>query len=122
VILADTGIWIDYFRGRNAKMRKLLEDGEIAMHPFVLAEIALGPLHDRHKTLAGMGALWEVKVARLSEVRRMIEYHALYSRGIGLIDAHLVASCLITSGTELWTPDISLRNVAQSLRIHAQLS
>jgi hypothetical protein len=69
-----------------------------------------------------MGALWEVKVARLSEVRRMIEYHALYSRGIGLIDAHLIASCLITSGTELWTPDISLRNVAQSLRIHAQLS
>ena len=24
MILADTGIWIDYFRGRNAKMRKLL--------------------------------------------------------------------------------------------------
>jgi predicted nucleic acid-binding protein len=122
VILADTGIWIDYFRGRNAKMRKLLEDGQIAMHPFVVAEIALGSLHDRRKTLAEMGALWEVKVARLTEVRRMIESHALYSRGIGLIDAHLIASCLITQGTQLWTRDVSLQNVAKSLGIHAELS
>jgi predicted nucleic acid-binding protein len=122
VILADTGIWIDYFRGRNAKMRKLLEDGQIAMHPFVLAEIALGSLHDRRKTLAEMGALWEVKVARLTEVRRMIESHAIYSRGIGLIDVHLIASCLITQGTELWTRDSSLEKVATSLGIHANLS
>jgi predicted nucleic acid-binding protein len=122
VILADTGIWIDYFRGRNAKMRKLLEDGQIAMHPFVLAEIALGSLHDRRKTLTEMGALWEVKVARLTEVRRMIESHAIYSRGIGLIDVHLIASCLITQGTELWTRDSSLEKVATSLGIHANLS
>lgn len=122
MILADTGIWIDYFRGRNDKMRRLLEDGQIAMHPFVVAEIALGSLHNRGKTLAEMGALWEVKVARLTEVRRMIESHALYSRGIGLIDAHLIASCLITQGTELWTRDISLQKVAKSLGIHPQLS
>jgi predicted nucleic acid-binding protein len=122
VILADTGIWIDYFRGRNAKMRRLLEDGQIAMHPFVVAEIAFGSLENRRKTLAEMGALWEVNVARLTEVRRMIESHALYSRGIGLIDAHLIASCLITQGTELWTRDISLHKVAKSLGIHAQLS
>jgi predicted nucleic acid-binding protein len=122
VILADTRIWIDYFRGPHAKMRRLLEDGQIAMHPFVLAEIALGSLHNRRKTLAEMGALWEVHVARLTEVRRMIESHALYSRGIGLIDAHLIASCLITPGTELWTRDTSLQKVARLLGIHANLS
>jgi hypothetical protein len=121
VILADTGIWIDYFRGGNARMRKMLEEGQIAMHPFVAAEIALGSLHDRRKTLAEMGALWEVKVARLSEVRRMIESHRLYSRGIGLIDAHLIASCLITPGTELWTRDISLQKVARALGVHGKL-
>ena len=122
MILADTGIWIDYFRGRNAKMRKLLEDGQIAMHPFVVAEIALGSPHGRRKTLAEMGALWEVKVARLTEVRRMIESHALYSRGIGLVDAHLIASCLITPGTELWSRDVSLEKIARSLGVHAHLS
>ena len=122
MILADTGIWIDYFRGRNAKMRKLLEDGQIATHAFIVAEIALGSLHNRRKTLSEMEALWEVKVARLTEVRRMIEAHALYSKGIGLIDAHLIASCMITHGTQLWTRDVSLQNVAKSLGIHAELS
>jgi predicted nucleic acid-binding protein len=122
VILADTGIWIDYFRGRNAKMRKLLEDGQIATHPFIVAEIALGSLHDRRKTLSEMEALWEVKVARLTEVRRMIESHALYSRGVGLIDAHLIASCLLTQGTQLWTRDIALQKVARPLGIAANLS
>jgi predicted nucleic acid-binding protein len=122
VILADTGIWIEYFRGRHSKMPELLADGQIAMHPFVLAEIALGSPRDRRKTLAEMGALWEVKVARLTEIQRMIESHALYSRGIGLIDAHLIASCLITQGTQLWTQDISLQKVARSLDIHANIS
>jgi predicted nucleic acid-binding protein len=122
VILADTGIWIDYFRGRNTKMRKLLEDGQIATHPFIVAEIALGSLRDRRKTLSEMEALWEVKVARLTEVRRMIESHALYSRGVGLIDAHLIASCLLTQGTQLWTRDIALQKVARPLGIAANLS
>jgi len=122
VILADTGIWIDYFRGRNAKMRRLLEDGQIATHPFIVAEIALGSLHDRRKTLSEMDALWEVKVARLTEVRRLIESHALYSKGVGLIDVHLIASCMITHGTQLWTRDIALRKVATPLGIHADLS
>jgi predicted nucleic acid-binding protein len=122
MILADTGIWIDYFRRRDAKMRKLLEDGQVATHPFIVAEIALGSLHDRRKTLSEMEALWEVKVARLAEVRRLIEVHALYSKGVGLIDAHLIASCLLTPGTQLWTRDFSLQKIAKSLGIHAELS
>jgi hypothetical protein len=122
MILADTGIWIDYFRRRDAKMRKLLADGQVATHPFIVAEIALGSLHDRRKTLSEMEALWEVKVARLAEVRRLIEVHALYSRGIGLIDVHLIASCLLTQGTQLWTRDFSLQKIAKSLGIHAELS
>jgi predicted nucleic acid-binding protein len=122
VILADTGIWIDFFRGRNAKMRKLLDDGQIAMHPFVVAEIALGSLHDRRKTLTEMGALWEAEVARLTEVRRMIEAHSLYSKGIGLIGAHLIASCFLTHGMRLWTRDIALHKVARSLGIHVDFS
>ena len=35
-----------------------------------------------------MEALLEVRVAQLSEVRHLIEAHTLYSKGIGLTDAH----------------------------------
>lgn len=57
----------------------------------------------------------------MSEVRRMIEAHSLFRRGIGLEDAHLVASTLITSHTVLWSRDKRLRSVAASLGIGAKI-
>jgi hypothetical protein len=45
----------------------------------------------------------------------------LYAKGIGLIDAHLIASSLITPRTKLWTRDNALRGVAQTLGIDAGL-
>ncbi len=121
MILADTSIWVDHFRGRNPEMEKRLRRGQIAMHPFIVAELALGPLHDRRKKLDDMEALLEVKVAQLNEVRHMIEAHALYSKGIGLTDAHLIASCLMTPGTQLWTRDGALEKTARTLGIAVNL-
>lgn len=121
MILADTVVWIDLLRGRNPVMRALLQAGQIAMHPLIVAELALGSLSNRGKTLADLDSLATVKVAHLAEVRGMIEAHKLYSRGIGLTDAHLVASCLLSPGTKLWTRDTALRRVAASLGIDAQL-
>lgn len=117
MILADTSIWVDYLRGRNPEMGKRLLAGEIAMHPFIVAEIALGSLHDRRRKLKDLGSLLQVTVAKLSEVRHMIEAHALYAKGIGLTDAHLIASCLMTPGTQLWTRDGALERTARGLGI-----
>jgi predicted nucleic acid-binding protein len=121
MILADTSIWVDHFRRANTEMEKRLTQGQIVMHPFIVAELALGSLHDRRKKLDDMEALLEVKVAQLNEVRHMIEAHALYSRGIGLTDAHLIASCLITPGTQLWTRDGALEKTAKALGIAVHL-
>ena len=121
MILADTSIWIDFFRMGNPEMQRLLRNEEIVTHPFVVAELALGSLRDRAKTLAELDRLPQVQVAHGNEVRSMIESHSLYSRGIGFTDAHLIASCLITPGTQLWTRDVRLRAVAETLRIHATL-
>lgn len=122
MILADTAVWIDLWRGRNPEMQKQLISEQIAMHPFILAELALGSLHDRSRTLAYLEGLTQVRVAHLSEVRRLIEAHSLNGRGIGLTDAHLIASTLITPSTQLWTRDKRLRGVAEALGIHANLS
>ncbi len=91
------------------------------MNPMIVAELGLGSLRQRAKTLAELDGLLEVKVAQLSEVRRMIEAHRLYAKGIRLIDAHLVASCLITPGTQLWTRDTALKGVAKTVGIDAGL-
>ncbi len=99
-------------------MATSLSHGQIVMHPFVVAEIALGSMRHRRQRLDELEALLEVEVAQLSEVRHMVEERALYSMGIGLIDAHLLASCLMTPGTKLWTLDAALEKAAKTLGIH----
>jgi predicted nucleic acid-binding protein len=117
VILVDTSIWVDHLRASNAQMVSLLNRGKIAMHPFIVEEIALGSLKNRQQKLGAMDSLRKVKVAQMIEVRSMIEAHALYSKGIGLTDAHLIAACLLTPGTQLWTRDRNLETVANALGI-----
>jgi predicted nucleic acid-binding protein len=121
MILADTSIWVDHLRDRNPEMEKYLSRGQILMHPFIVAELSLGSLRNRQNTLGDLESLLETKVAALNEVRHMIEAHTLYSKGIGLTDAHLIASCLITPGTQLWTRDIAMKKVSAALGILVDL-
>ena len=121
MILADTSIWIDFLRGRQPQMQAMLQSGRVLMHPFVIAEISLGSLKHRKRTFALMESILQVKVAELGEIRHMIEAYSLYSKGIGLTDAHLIASCLLTPGTLLWTRDAKLEHIAVTLGIQAIL-
>lgn len=122
MILADTSIWIDHFRSGNKELRKHLNEGQIVIHPSIIAKLALGSLRERDRTLALLDLLPQVRVAQLSEVRRMIEARRLYSLGIGLTDAHLIASAFLNSSTLLWTRDKRLRKAAEALGIHASLA
>ena len=121
MILADTSVWIDHLRSGNKDLRWHLDQRQIVIHPFVIAELALGSLKERTKTLALLDLLPQVRVARLNELRLTIEARRLYNLGIGLTDAHLIASVLIDSPTLLWTRDKRLRQVAENIGIHANL-
>jgi predicted nucleic acid-binding protein len=121
LILADTSVWIDHLRSGSKDLRRHLDQGQIVIHPFIIAELALGSLKDRAQTLALLDLLPKVRVARTSELRLLIEARRLYNLGIGLTDAHLIASVLIDAPTLLWTRDKRLRKVANGLSIHATL-
>ncbi len=122
MILADTSVWIDHLRSGDKELGTQLSQGRIVIHPFVIAELALGSLRKRTETLALLERLPQTRVAGLSEVRSMIEARRLYGLGIGLIDAHLVASVFINPPALLWTRDKRLRKVAAALGIHASLT
>lgn len=122
MILADTSIWVDYFRKGDAELARRLDAGNVAMHPYVLIELMLGHVPNRGENLAYLELLPITKVANEEEVRRMIATHSLFSRGIGFVDTHLIASALITPDTLLWSRDKQLRDVARELGVGAGLA
>src|SRR6202040_2675686 len=57
MILADTSVWMQFFRAGDSELETLLEEGRIAMHDFVLGELACGNLRDRSRTIADLRLL-----------------------------------------------------------------
>ena len=117
MILADTSIWIDHLRKGDEQLRELLLGDSILCHPVIVAEIALGSLKARNEVLGLMDNLPMLAEAQIAETRFMIEDRRLFSRGIGLVDAALVAACLIVPGTHIWTRDQRLAAVAKEVGI-----
>ena len=111
MILVDTSVWIDHLRVGNERLRALLQNDQVLCHPFIIGELACGNLHNRNEVLHLLEALPSVPVADHSEVLHLINTHRLYGQGLGWIDAHLLASALLT-GCELWTSDRLLHTLA----------
>jgi predicted nucleic acid-binding protein len=111
MMLADTSVWIEHFRRGHAGLRKLLEEGEIVMHPLVYGELACGNLPDRTRTLSLLASLPHVVLADDASVLQAIDLRKWSGRGIGWIDAHLLTSALLMQ-TPLWTLDRKLRGLA----------
>jgi predicted nucleic acid-binding protein len=119
VIVIDSSIWIDHLNHGDPIVLKLLSDEAALMHPFVLGEIALSFLQHRRTVLAELGKLPSPAIADDHEVINMVETKRIFGSGIGYVDAHLIAACLLTSGTYLWTRDRRLADVAARLGIDA---
>jgi len=115
-VLADTSVWVDLWRHGNPRFARLLEQDRVVVHPFVLGEIALGALTPRAEVLEHLGALETPRLAEHDEVLALIERVPLWGRGIGWVDAHLLASALLDR-LRLWTLDRRLSRVARELRL-----
>jgi predicted nucleic acid-binding protein len=115
VILVDTSVWIDHFRTGSATLERLLGNGAVVGHPWVTGELALGNLTRRDEILRLLSALPQATRARSNEVLGLIAQEALYGRGIGYVDAHLLAAARLTADTRLWTRDRRLLAVATRL-------
>ena len=91
-------------------------------HPFVLGELALGNLRRREEILRILRRLPQATSASHGELLEFIDREALFGRGIGYVDAHLLAAARLTTGTKLWTHDRRLQAVAAQLGLAATLS
>jgi predicted nucleic acid-binding protein len=121
VILADSTIWINHLRAADERLAELLEIGDVLGHPFVTGEIALGYLRQRDSILSELQDLPQAVLATDEEVLDLINRLRLFGRGIGYVDAHLLAAVRLMPDVRLWTRDRPLQRVAAELGLAAML-
>ena len=116
MILLDTSVWVDHLRRGDSLVVKALESAQVAAHSFVIGELACGNLKARAGVVDLLQALPRLAMATDDEVLYFIERHKLMGRGIGYVDAHLLAASAI-GGSLLWTRDKRLRAIATELEV-----
>jgi predicted nucleic acid-binding protein len=119
VILVDTSIWVDHLRAGHPVLARLLEQGQVLGHPWVVGEIALGSLKQRQSVLGLLAGLPQAEVATGPEVAGFIEHHRLYGLGLGFVDVQLLAAARLTNDARLWTADKRLAAAAARLDLLA---
>jgi predicted nucleic acid-binding protein len=119
-VLADTSIWIDHFRRRDAKLAEFLDRGDVVMHPFVVGELLLGHVPRIAEVIEDICRLPKAIVAGTDEVLEFISRKKLPGSGIGYVDAHLLAAAALTPEAALWTRDKRLLAAARLLALDAK--
>jgi len=119
VILVDTSVWIRFLANRApyaAELDHLLDQDEVAGHDLILGELLIGDPGARESLLKGYEAMHRLSAVPHSEVVAFVRNYHLHGRGIGWIDAHLLASALVAN-VPLWTADERLAHVAREVGV-----
>lgn len=119
MVLVDTCIWIFGFAGRQPydnTLRDLLRRDRVAGHNLIYGELLMGDNGGRKKLLANYRLLEHLATVAHGEVTILVEARKLHGRGLSWIDAHLLASTLV-SRAKLWTADDLLAEAAGDLGI-----
>jgi predicted nucleic acid-binding protein len=104
MVLVDTSVWVHHLREGNAELEKLLNQGQVMCHRFIIGEIACGNIKNRTQILTFLQLLPLVTQAKHEEVMEFIVTNKLMGRGLAYIDMHLSASAKLT-GIPMWTFD-----------------
>jgi predicted nucleic acid-binding protein len=118
-VLVDTSVWIRFLSNRApyaAGMDELLSGDEVCGHDFIYGELLIGDRGGRKELLADYEQMHQAPMVAHGEVVAFVRQRRLHGRGVGWIDAHLLASALV-GRLRLWTADPRLATVARELGI-----
>lgn len=116
-ILADTNVWIDFFRTGDALLSEILEQDFLACHEVVIGELASGNLPDRKQTIKDLQLLHCVPNSAFEETLGFIEARRLFGLGLQWNDLVILSSALAEGELLLWTRDRRLAEVAADMGI-----
>jgi len=118
-VLVDTSVWVDFLRSGDSALANMLKkmpgQNRVVIHPMIIGELACGNLKNRQSLLQLWNSLHTLIQASHEEVLYFIEHHQLMGKGIGYIDAHLLASVALAMDARLWTRDLRLAKVTSKL-------
>jgi hypothetical protein len=118
-VLVDTSVWIRFLSNRApyaAALDGLLSRGEVCGHDFVYGELLIGDKGGRKKLLANYELMDQAPTVPHADVVTFVRDRKHHGRGIGWIDAHLLASALV-GRLQLWTTAPALATLAKELGI-----
>lgn len=118
-VLVDTSVWIRFLSNRAphaAELEELLSRDDVSGHDFVYGELLIGDVGGRKQLLADYEQMHQAPLLPHGEVVTFVRHRRLHGRGVGWIDAHLLASALV-GRLKLWTTDPRLAMLAKELGI-----
>jgi len=119
-VLADTSVWIDFFRGREPEatgLEQLLDHDDLVVCGPILAELVAGTHRSQR------GALWlalaalpliELDGAAWREAGELAQDLRRIGETIPLLDV-LIAVAAVRAGASLWTRDSDFERISQVL-------
>ena len=119
IVLVDTSVWIRFLSNRSpyaAELDALLSRDEVSGHAFVYGELLIGDKGGRTPLLANYEQMHQAPAVPHRDVVDFVRDRGLHGRGIGWIDAHLLASALV-GRLKLWTTDPRLALIAGELGV-----
>lgn len=119
MVLVDTSVWVRALAGKQpyrSRLDDLLAQNTVLGHEFVYGELLIGDIGARTKVLINYALFRQAPTAGHADVVQLIRGRGLHGRGIGWIDAHLLASSMM-SRAELYTTDGALQELAQELGV-----
>jgi predicted nucleic acid-binding protein len=116
MVLVDTSVWVEHLRKKEDRLAGLLNDGQVACHPFIIGELACGHLKNRSEILTLLKVLPSCPWVEHDEIFNFIDINRLTGLGLGYIDMSLLASAAL-SGMNLWTIDRRFQHAA--IRMHS---
>jgi predicted nucleic acid-binding protein len=118
-VLIDTSVWIRFLANRApyaAELEGLLRRDEVCAHAFVYGELLIGEAGGRKQLLDDYEQMHQAPLVPHADVVAFVRGRRLHGRGIGWIDAHLLASSLV-GRLKLWTTDPRLAALARELGV-----
>jgi predicted nucleic acid-binding protein len=121
VIVADTSVWISYFKQQDPDLRDLLsaylKSNDVYAVSAVFGELLQGVKNKKERSLIEF--FWELlpKVDETELFLRaglMSNEHKLYAQGVGFTDCFILAAAL-ENNFALWTLDKKLGTMANEI-------